>query len=118
MKRSNHPPGSVQRLVVESQVLRGNMLGDPTDRRVDVYIPAGHDGAELPLLVDLVGFTAGGPAHTNWQAFRENVPERLDRLIGEGLMPPVAVAFPDLFTRLGGNAYVNSASTGAWADFL
>jgi S-formylglutathione hydrolase FrmB len=65
-----------------------------------------------------VGFTAGGPAHTNWQAFRENVPERLDRLIGEGLMPPVAVAFPDCFTRMGGNQYVNSASTGAWADFL
>jgi S-formylglutathione hydrolase FrmB len=118
MKKSNHPAGAVHQLVVESQVLRGNMLGDPTDRRVDVYVPAGSDGAGLPLLVDLVGFTAGGPAHTNWQAFRENVPERLDRLIGEGLMPPVAVAFPDCFTRVGGNQYVNSASTGAWADFL
>jgi S-formylglutathione hydrolase FrmB len=118
MKKSNQLAGAVHRLVVESQVLRSNMLGDPTDRRVDVYVPAGRDGAGLPLLVDLVGFTAGGPAHTNWQAFRENVPERLDRLIGEGLMPPVVVAFPDCFTRMGGNQYVNSASTGAWADFL
>ena len=118
MKKSSQPAGAVHRLVVESQVLRTNMLGDPTDRRVDVYMPAGSDGAGLPLLVDLVGFTAGGPAHTNWQAFRENVPERLDRLIGEGLMPPVVVAFPDCFTRMGGNQYVNSASTGAWADFL
>jgi S-formylglutathione hydrolase FrmB len=118
MKKSEHHEGVVHRLVVESQVLRGNMLGDPTDRRVDVYVPAGRDGAGLPLLVDLVGFTAGGPAHTNWQAFRENVPERLDRLIGEGLMPPVVVAFPDCFTRMGGNQYVNSVSTGAWADFL
>src|SRR5580698_8157706 len=118
MRKSKYPEGVVQRLVVESQVLRTNMLGDPTDRRVDVYVPAGGDGAGLPLLVDLVGFTAGGPAHTNWQAFRENVPERLDRLIGEGLMPPVVVAFPDCFTRMGGNQYVNSASTGAWADFL
>jgi S-formylglutathione hydrolase FrmB len=118
MKRTAHPSGDVHSLVVESQVLRSNMLSDPTDRRVDVYVPAGSDGAGLPLLVDLVGFTAGGPAHTNWQAFRENVPERLDRLIGEGLMPPVVVAFPDCFTRMGGNQYVNSASTGAWADFL
>jgi S-formylglutathione hydrolase FrmB len=118
MKKSNHPAGAVHQLVVESQLLRGALLGDPTDRRVDVYLPAGSDGAGLPLLVDLVGFTAGGPAHTNWQAFRENVPERLDRLIGEGLMPPVAVAFPDCFTRVGGNQYVNSVSTGAWADFL
>ena len=108
----------MHQLVVESEALKANMLGDATDRRVDVYTPAGSDGAGLPLLVDLVGFTAGGPAHTNWQGFRENVPERLDRLIGEGLMPPVAVAFPDCFTRVGGNQYINSASTGAWADFL
>jgi S-formylglutathione hydrolase FrmB len=33
-------------------------------------------------------------------------------------MPPVVVAFPDCFTRLGGNQYVNSASMGAWEDFL
>jgi S-formylglutathione hydrolase FrmB len=104
--------------MVESQILGANLLGDPATRRVDVYLPAGHDGAGLPLLVDLVGFSAGGPAHTNWVGFRENVPERLDRLIGDGAMPPVAVAFPDCFTRLGGNQYVNSACTGPWADFL
>jgi S-formylglutathione hydrolase FrmB len=118
MRKSKHPPGVVHRLTVASEVLRGNLLGDSSDRLVDVYVPAGHDGAGLPLLVDLVGFTAGGPAHTNWVAFRENVPERLDRLIGAGLMAPVAVAFPDCFTRLGGNQYVNSAAMGRWADFL
>jgi S-formylglutathione hydrolase FrmB len=118
MRKSSHATGSVHRLVVASQLLRGNLLGDPTARIVDVYIPAGGDGAGLPLLTDLVGFTAGGPAHTNWSAFRENVPERLDRLIGEKRMAPVVVAFPDCFTRLGGNQYVNSAAMGAWADFL
>jgi S-formylglutathione hydrolase FrmB len=118
MRKSSHAAGAVHRLTVESQVLRGNLLGDPTGRMVDVYAPAGSDGAGLPLLVDLVGFTAGGPAHTNWAAFRENLPERLDRLIGAGAMAPVMVAFPDCFTRLGGNQYVNSAATGAWADFL
>ena len=46
------------------------------------------------------------------------MPERLDRLIGERRMSPVVVAFPDCFTRLGGNQYINSASTGAWEDFL
>ena len=42
----------------------------------------------------------------------------LDRLIGEQRMPPVVVAFPDCFTQLGGNQYINSASMGAWEDFL
>ncbi len=118
MRKSAHPPGGVQRLAVESEVLKGNLFGDRSTRTVDVYLPAGSDGAGLPLLVDLVGFSAGGPAHTNWTGFRENVPERLDRLIGDGDMPPVVVAFPDCFTRVGGNQYINSAATGRWADFL
>jgi len=110
--------GSVSRVTIESQALRSNMLGDPSLRVVDVYLPAGRDGERLPLLVDLVGFTGSGLSHTNWAGFRENLPERLDRLIGEQRMSPVVVAFPDCFTRLGGNQYINSASMGAWEDFL
>ncbi|MBD8067256.1 enterochelin esterase [Devosia sp. PTR5] len=118
MRRTTHPAGSIHTFTVDSAALAGNRLGDPTTRRVDVYVPHGHDGKDLPLLVDLVGFTAGGPAHTNWKNFGENVPERLDRLIGESRMPPVAVAFPDCFSRLGGNQYVNSPVLGNYEDFL
>src|ERR1700758_2892268 len=110
--------GSVSRLAVESEALKSNMLGDPSARVVDVYVPAGHNGEGLPLLVDLVGFTGSRLSHTNWVGFRENLPERLDRLHGEQRMSPVGGAFPDYFTRLGGNQYINSASTGAWEDFL
>src|SRR3981081_4826059 len=110
--------GSVARVTIESQALKNNMLGDPSERVIDVYVPAGHDGQGLPLLVDPVGFTSSGLSHTNWVGFRENMPERLDRLIGERRMAPVVVAFPDCFTRLGGNQYINSASMGAWEDFL
>jgi hypothetical protein len=52
--------GSVSRLTVESQALKNNMLGDPSVRAVDVYVPARHDGQGLPLLADLVGFTGSG----------------------------------------------------------
>src|SRR5213080_1950705 len=98
MRKFFGPMGSVSRISVESQALRSNMLGDPSVRVVDVYLPAGHDGQGLPLLVDLVGFTSSGLSHTNWVGFRENLPERLDRLIGEQHMPPVVVALPDCFT--------------------
>ncbi len=112
------PAGQVQRLMLDGRSLQDNLLGDPTLRIIDVYVPADTKPEGLPLLVDLVGFTAGGPAHTNWKNFTENVPERLDRLIAAGAMPPVVVAFPDCFTKLGGNQYINSAGTGRWADFL
>ena len=117
-KSQDHLVGTVTTLYVDSQAITNNVLGDPSRRRVDIYVPAGHDGTDLPLLVDLVGFTGGGPAHTNWKSFGENAPERLDRLIGSGAMKPCVVAFPDCFTRLGGNQYINSAAMGNWADFL
>src|SRR6201992_2842755 len=98
---STTPAATVHRLTLDSAVLKTNMLGDPTERIIDVYVPHGHDGEGLPLLVDLVGFTAGGPAHTNWKNFGENMPERLDRLIASGAMAPCVVAFPDCFTSLG-----------------
>jgi enterochelin esterase-like enzyme len=113
------PAGEIRRFVIESQALRGNPLGDPASRELRVYVPHGYDaGRRLPLLVDLVGFTGSGQSHTNWRPFTENVPERLDRLIGEGGMPPVIVAFPDCFTRLGGNQYINSAAIGRYEDYL
>ena len=118
MRRTSHPAGTIHRLTLDSKAIAGNRLGDPTTRIVDVYVPAGHTGTGLPLLVDLVGYTAGGPAHTAWKNFGENVPERLDRLIGDGKMAPVVVAFPDCFSRLGGNQYVNSPVLGNYEDFL
>src|ERR1700716_2843761 len=78
--------GSVARIIIESQVLKNNMLGDPSERAVDVYVPAGHDGQGLPLLVDLVGFTSSGLSHTNWVGFRENLPERLQPAV---MAPPL-----------------------------
>src|SRR5438128_9086346 len=117
-REQSTPQGTVHRLSINSEVLKTNMLGDSTTRLVDVYVPHGSDGDGLPLLVDLVGFTAGGPAHTNWKNFGENVPERLDRLIASGTMRPCVVALPDCFTKLGGNQYINSAVMGRWDDFL
>ena len=113
------PRGRVERLEIDSETLNGNPQGDPTRRELQVYLPPGRsDGEGLPFLVDLVGFTGSGMSHTNWKNFGENLPERLDRLIGEGAMEPVVVAFPDCFTRLGGNQYINSAALGRYEDYL
>ena len=119
MRRSHDTPaGTVRRIFVDSDAAADNMLGDPGRRGIDVYVPHGHDGEGLPLLVDIAGFTGSGFSHTNWKNFGENVPERADRLIAAGEMAPCVIAFPDCFTRLGGNQYVNSKAMGRWDDFL
>ena len=108
----------MHRLTHKSAVLEGNPLGDPTERELHVWTPPDWKPSEtLPLLVDLTGYLGAGPGHTNWRPVGENVPERLDRLAQEG-MKRVVVAFPDCFTKLYGNQYLNSAGTGRYADYL
>ncbi len=103
----------------------GNPLGDPHVRSLPVWLPPQYDegatrgrGRRLPVLYDLVGFTGSGISHTNWRPFNDNVPERAARLIRERKMGPTIVVFPDCFTSLGGNQYVNSSAIGAYADYL
>jgi hypothetical protein len=70
------PTGPVTRISIECEVLKANILGDPTTRVVDIYVPAGHDRHDLPLLVDLVGITSSGLSHTNWVAGATGSPNR------------------------------------------
>lgn len=112
--------GRIETIHVESKALEGNLLGDPTRRSVAVYLPPGYDesDAEYPLFVDLAGFTSSGLKHIGWQSFGENVPQRVDRLVASGKMGPVILAFPDGFTTLGGNQYIDSPVFGNWEQFL
>jgi hypothetical protein len=114
-------PGTVVVLEHVSRVLRGNPLGDPHARKLAVWLPPQYDGSagkRFPVLWDLVGFTGAGIAHLNWKPFSENVGERAARLIHERKMPAAILVFPDCFTALGGNQYVNSSAIGRYADYL
>ena len=110
--------GELRTFTIQSAALANNMLGDPSNREVLVYLSPGWQAGELPLFVDLVGYTGSGKAHSNWKPFQESLPQRIDRLIEEKKLGPVALALPDCFTCLGGNQYINSPAMGNWADFL
>jgi S-formylglutathione hydrolase FrmB len=114
------PKGTRVEFTINSQAVAHNMLGDPATRRIAVYLPEGYETSteEYPVFVDLVGFTGSGLAHFNWRPFGESVPQRLDRLVDQGAMGPVVAVFPDCFTSLGGNQYINSAAMGNWEEFL
>jgi hypothetical protein len=118
--RFEPPGGRVVQLAVRSAALENNLLGDPHERTVAVYLPKEYDRADraYPVFVGLAGFTGSGLKMLSWQSFGQSVPQRLDRLVAEGAMGPVVAVFPDAFTSLGGNQYVNSAAIGRWEDFL
>ena len=123
IKRASWPRGRVVALEHSSKVLAGNPLGDPHVRPLHLWLPPHYDdpersGERFPVLFDLVGFTGTGMSHTNWKNFGENVPERAARLSHEGKMGPLIIVFPDCFTALGGNQYINSSALGNYADYL
>ena len=125
LKRPAWQPGRVVVLEHVSKRLADNPLGDPHVRKLAVYLPPQYDegttrgrGRRFPVLVDMVGFTGSGLSHVGWKSFSENVPERAARLISERKMAPALIVFPDCFTALGGNQYVNSSAIGPYADYL
>lgn len=114
------PPtqGHLELIEVYSESLVDNLLGDSASRHCPVYLPPDyHPEKHYPLIIELAAFGNSGLGRIGWQGFRESMPERLDRLISQG-MPPVIVAFPDCFTSLGGNQYINSLALGNYEDFL
>ena len=123
IKRFSGPPGRLVVLSHASKVLEGNPLGDPSTRPLHVWLPPQYDdpkqaGRRYPVLFDLVGFFGSGAAHTGWRGYTENVPERAARLIQQKKMAPAIFVFPDCFTALGGNQYINSSAIGNYADYL
>lgn len=114
-------PGRLVALEHASEILAGNPLGDPATRALHVYLPYGYDAEpdrHFPVLWNLAAYTSSGPAQVGWRNHGENLPRRLDRLIGDGLLPAVICAFPDSYTALGGNQFVNSPAIGRYADYI
>jgi S-formylglutathione hydrolase FrmB len=125
LKRPRWQTGTLFTLEHTSKVLRDNPLGDPHVRRLAVWLPAQYDvgatqdrGRRFPVLVDLAGFMGSGLGHVGWKNFSENVPERIARLVHNKQMAPAIMVFPDCFTALGGNQYINSSAIGRYADYL
>lgn len=107
---------------LDSAVLAAvNPLGDPALRAVAVYLPQQYEtqaSRHFPVLWSLAPYTSSGPAQWAWRNHGENLPARLDRLIGSGAMAPVIVVMPDSYTSLGGNQFVDTPALGNYARHL
>jgi enterochelin esterase-like enzyme len=115
-----YPKGQVVSWAFESKVLQGNPLQDPTSRVHPVYLPFGYEESlrRYPVMWSLAAYTNAGPGQVSWRNHGETLPQRLDRLIAQGEMPPVIVVFPDCYTSLGGNQYVDTPAMGLYATHL
>ena len=113
--------GSLDRLVVESEVLAGNPLGDPARRPLYVYLPPGvqrEDDRQLPCIHVIQGFTGQLDMWLSRTAFEPNYIERLDAMFAADGCPDAVIALVDAWTSRGGSQFLNSTSTGRYLDYL
>ncbi|MFN2450744.1 MAG: enterochelin esterase, partial [Candidatus Dormibacteria bacterium] len=114
--------GRLDELVIDSQVLRGNPLGDACRRPLWVYTPpqyAAQPAARFSTLYLIQGMTGQVDMWRNRGAFRPNVIELIDELFaGEDPAPPCIVAMVDCWTSYGGSQFLDSPGTGRYHTYL
>jgi pimeloyl-ACP methyl ester carboxylesterase len=99
--------------------LEGNPLGDRTTRLTPIYFPPGYGhGVRQPVIYFLHGFTGAGGQWLNVSPFNPSVPQRIDRLISSGEVPPFIAVFVDGWSSLGGSQWINSDAIGRYRDYL
>ena len=98
---------------LDSAALAGNPLGDPAQRPLWVYEPPGAEGATLPAIYLIQGFTGQVDMWRNRSAFRPSVIELID-----DLHAPARVVFVDAWTSLGGSQFVDSPAVGNYHTYL
>ena len=111
--REARPPavGHVVAVTVHSQALAENLLGDPADDRVMVYLPPGYDAgsSRYPVLYLLHGYGQ------DEMVFLDG---RFQGFSIEAAAPPFIVVMPRSKNAYDGTPWVNSPVTGRWEDFL
>jgi enterochelin esterase family protein len=103
-------------LVIESQALAKNPLGDSARRTCPVLVPP--RGQDLPVVLMLSGFTGNGPTAFNVKSFEVGGTLKLDEAVSRGEAPRAVYVYIDAMTFWGGSQFINSEGMGRYEDFL
>jgi hypothetical protein len=113
--------GTLDRLVVESELLAGNPLGDPARRPLYVYRPPGVEldhPRPLPSVYVIQGYTGQLDMWERREPFEPNMFERVDALFGGDECQDAIVVFVDAWTSYGGSQFIDSTATGPYQSYL
>ena len=102
---------------VHSPGLERNLLGDPADQTIAIYLPDVYrkqPQRRLPVLYFLHGYSDPTSRHDAGQLFQN----LMDQLIARSLAPPMIVVLPNGLNKYKGAFYANSSTTGNWDDYI
>lgn len=113
--------GKFDEIVFSSAVLKGNVLGDPSERPLWVYVPPTYNEdptRRYPTVYMIQGLTGQLDMWRNRSPFRKTFPELVDELFSDGTTSPCIVVWVDCWTSYGGSQFLDSPATGRYHTYL
>ena len=114
--------GKLIEIKIAAPSLKGNLLGDPADQNVTIYLPPSYDTSSAkryPTVYLLHPFGASNKIWSNSDP-RRGVPIQpaLDALMSGGKVREMIVVAPNGKNAYNGSLYANSVVTGNWEDYI
>ncbi|ARM76028.1 alpha/beta hydrolase-fold protein [Acidianus manzaensis] len=100
----------------ESSELKDNPLNDPFIRKIGIIEP--EDPIGKPIIFYLSGYLSSSLSMLNYDPLSQDLFSRISRLMAESKIKGSIVVLPDMFTKVGGNQYINSKAVGNYENFL
>ncbi len=109
------------RIKVYSRAIEGNLVNDPAERDVTVYLPPSYQAEpdrRYPVLYMLHGFTDNDSQWFGWEEHWINLHEVIDSALADGQTREMIVVMPNAYNRFKGSMYSSSAAIGDWETFV
>lgn len=114
-----HPSGAeIVGCTIDSKLLKNAPARFAAQRPHVAIVPPVSGETRLPTLYCLAPWTSSGRSLVQWEAFREDLPTRVMRLIQSKQMPPCVVVCPDLYIDYGGSQFIDSEWIGPHARHI
>lgn len=109
--------GRIETPALESPALTGNVLGDPSERTVLVYLPPTYEESpprRYPVVVLLMPYAATNHSMLSFKMWERSTFELYEDLLARGEAREAILVSPDACNRWGGSQFLDSPATGLY----
>jgi enterochelin esterase-like enzyme len=113
--------GTKERIKVHSHALEGNLVNDPAERDVTVYLPPSYTeepNRHYPVVYMLHGFTDNDSQWFGWEEHWINLHQVIDAALEYGQTKEMIIVMPNAYNRFMGSMYSSSVTIGDWETFV
>ena len=119
--RPEPPHGRLVETRYTASSLAGNLLGDPTEQPVSIYLPPDYEAARSRRYATVYLLHGYGGKVGDWTTHGYqglDLQPAMDELIASGELPPMIVVVPNGRNAYLGSFFTNSSVTGRWEDAI